>query len=394
MEDVASSKSFKIFFQTEDSRNVLLWIKFVLCIIIFISFIIVPFTLWKVIHQNSPIIDPFNEIKDNIFHSTKCPKVCSGALLEIDRRMCFDFVGSGLFRADINRPIYENNKEVCQKSALEKYIRDTYTLSSPFMTIFRGYTFHYKNYLFWFLIKHIIFVFLSKFPFSRLIPDLEDKDRDFMIRKLISYSFSILICLIFLIENIKNFRTKFVRRHDLVLSIIVNFLIMVISVLGLVNVAVINDVFKLDLSELLNNDTFLGLQVTSFILMVLCFVVIIIFLIYSIPKIKSKIFKKKSEIPYHLFNLSEQEIKNQLIECLWKPFWDNLFKDYDIFKENTIEIPQLIQNYMQNKDLSGIDLSDYYISPELKLMLMNRRKVKSDKLVDEENIFDCNLYLI
>ena len=166
-------------------------------------------------------------------------------------------------------------------------------------------------------------------------------------------------------ENIFNIKDKFVFIHDSVLELIINIFIMFITFLNLFKIVFVgnflieqNDEELLDISKqnktklleirekynitilnvTMNDKTYFFskddiLKYTenlSFGLFVLSFLLIILFVFYSIPSIKSLLVKEKMYFPKFLFKQSSFKLKDMVIDFLWKPFWENLFIQNEI----------------------------------------------------------------
>ena len=65
-------------------------------------------------------------------------------LLDIDRRMCWDFINDNMFVLDLVRPIYPKDHKLKQKRCALKYIDSCYTINCPLMTMYKGFTYKFR----------------------------------------------------------------------------------------------------------------------------------------------------------------------------------------------------------------------------------------------------------
>jgi hypothetical protein len=382
----STSSNIQNIFSTEGSTNAGLWIKFFLSIIVFLAFFLVPFFLFKLVKNNHPLLNPFDELNDTNFHSVNCPKTCSGALLDIEKRMCWDFI-KDLYFVDLNRPISIFNYHNKLANVLGKYYNDNFTIKSPLMMLFKGYTYDCKYYLFWFLIKHYLFIFIVKIPFSSIFADAPENNMQK--RSLASFSLSVILCLYFVLDGIKNFDKKFAFKHDMVLSLLVDIFIFLISLIGLLKVSIVGDyVFSSVQDQVDYNSMLSAMEVLSFVFFLLSVITLTIFMIYSIPQIREKIKTKELVVPWEWLDseLSEKDIKKAVTDFLWKPFWDSIFK-HDHFCVANIDIndEKFIQLNLDGKRYDEFGLKDLAMNANNRVNAFKRRLVKSS--YDEKNEF-------
>jgi len=167
-----------------------------------------------------------------------------------------------------------------------------------------------------------------------------------------------------------NIKGKFVFTHDLVLEMIINFIILFTALLGLFKVTIVGKITILpeEITSSANftsnsnnnvNSTAININETvfnitlfnethnfsnddmlrysenlTFGLLATAVVIIFLFLLYSIPAIKKMIKKERIYIGKYLFDLPTEDFKNMVIEHLWKPFWENLFKNDKVLNKN------------------------------------------------------------
>ncbi len=92
-----------------------------------------------------------------------------GVLLDIDKRMCWDFVKDNKFIVNLKRPIYNRDVKNKIKTTVLKYIDTCYTIECPLMIMYRGYTYNFRMNIFIYFMKQFIFIALFKLPFSTMI---------------------------------------------------------------------------------------------------------------------------------------------------------------------------------------------------------------------------------
>ncbi len=80
----------------------------------FLISLVFPLYFYTLLNKSYPLLDPFDSNNDTLFHTVNCPDYCSGSILDLDKRMCWDYVQDDLFLVDIFRPItsfyYEKKK--------------------------------------------------------------------------------------------------------------------------------------------------------------------------------------------------------------------------------------------------------------------------------------------
>lgn len=394
--DASTTANIQSIFTTEGSTQAGLWIKFFLSVIVFLAFFYVPFFLFKLVKNNHPLLNPFDELNDTNFHSVDCPKTCSGALLDIEKRMCWDFT-KDLYFVDLNRPISIMNYHNKLSNVLAKYYTDNFTIKSPIMMLFKGYSYECKYYLFWFLIKHYVFIFVVKIPFSSIFADAPENNMQK--RSLASFSFSVLLCFYFVIDGIKNFEKKFAFKHDMALSVIVDIFVFLLSFIGLLKVSIVGEyVFSYVQNQVDYNSILSAMEVLSFVILMFSVLTLCVFMIYSIPQIREKVQTKRLNVPWEWLDsdITEKEIKKAVIEFLWKPFWDSIFRTDQLCLANIdINDEKFIQHNLDGKRYDQFDLKDLAMNANSRVNAFKRRLVKSyydekNEVTDEENNINNN----
>ena len=109
-------------------------------------------------------------------------------MLDIDKRMCWDFVKDNKFMVNLQRPIIKKDVKTKTKVVLLKYIDTCYSIDCPLMIMYRGYTYTFRLNIFYYFIKQFLFIFLFKLPFSQYFPKLDESPyEDIIHRCKISY---------------------------------------------------------------------------------------------------------------------------------------------------------------------------------------------------------------
>jgi hypothetical protein len=160
------------FLQDAKSRDMLqISIIVVSCFNILIA-LYFPYKLLDVLKNNFPLLDPYVE-SETIFHSINCPDDCIGFVLDMDRRVCWDYVKDDLFHVDLTRPIVTLDKEEKVKNIVTKYRDVCRSNEAPLLIFFNGYSYYWRYHYVWFLLKNFLFVFIIKLPYSKLFNDFK-----------------------------------------------------------------------------------------------------------------------------------------------------------------------------------------------------------------------------
>lgn len=165
-----------LFFVT-DSSNIYRWVNYITSCVMGLICLGFPLYLLNLMNNSYPLLDPFDSNNDTIFHTINCPDYCTGSILDLDKRMCWDFVKDDLFVADIFRPVSQYEYEKKEKRTLKKYYSTCNSKTSPLLIYFQGFSYYFKNALFINYMKHLIFLILIKVPFSTFLPDFGLNDR-------------------------------------------------------------------------------------------------------------------------------------------------------------------------------------------------------------------------
>jgi hypothetical protein len=142
----------------------------------FIACIVLPIYFYRLLNSNYPLLDPFDPNNDTTYHCLECPESCSGALLDIDKRMCWDFIKEDTYIVDIHRPITAFEVEKKEKRVLKKYYLTCNSGASPLLIFFQGFSYYHRFNIFWVYIKQYIFLLMIKLPYSKLFPDFSSND--------------------------------------------------------------------------------------------------------------------------------------------------------------------------------------------------------------------------
>jgi hypothetical protein len=168
-------ENFQNFLQDAQSRDMFqILIIIVSCLNLLIA-LYFPYKLLAVLKNSFPLLDPYVE-SETIFHSIDCPDNCIGFVLDMDRRVCWDFVKDDLFYVDLTRPIIPLEKEEKVKSLITKYKETCRSNEAPLLIFFNGYSYYWRYHFVWFLLKNLFFVFIIKLPYSKLFNDFNNNN--------------------------------------------------------------------------------------------------------------------------------------------------------------------------------------------------------------------------
>jgi hypothetical protein len=187
-----------------------------------------------------------------------------------------------------------------------------------------------------------------------------------------------------IVESIRWFKGLFIFRHDTILNLIVNFLIFTASLIGLLKYLTVGDYdVNTDISDNSKVIIFKSYELLSLLLFLLCVIIIILFIIYSFPFVREKFTPKSLKFPSYLLKLNETEIKNLLIDFIWKPFLDNLFiSDRILNNDINMKDKSFLEECIEGKIPDNFSLSDIQLNPLKKLQTMIKKAKTSD--YDEE----------
>ncbi len=173
--NISSSNTSELFFVT-DIGNIFQWITYLTNGFMFLICLVFPLYFYTLLNNSYPLLDPFDSNNDTLFHTINCPDYCSGSILDLDKRMCWDYVIDDLFLVDIFRPVTSFDYAKKEKSTLRKYYYTCNSKISPLLLYFQGFTYYFRYYIFWVLMKHLLFLLLMKIPFSTFLPDFGVND--------------------------------------------------------------------------------------------------------------------------------------------------------------------------------------------------------------------------
>ena len=131
--------SFADFLEIAKQKSSFEWAAFFVSCLMCILTLVIPLYIAKVINNNFPLLDPYEQ-DDIIFHNTNCISICSGSILDLKKRMCWDYVRDDLFILDLNRPIIDYDRQEKVRTVLRKYKDFCRIVDNPIIIFFNGYT--------------------------------------------------------------------------------------------------------------------------------------------------------------------------------------------------------------------------------------------------------------
>lgn len=98
--------------------------------------------------------------------------------MDIDKRMCWDYIKDNEFLVDLERPISKKDVTYNTKKVKLEFIDTCYSIKCPLMIMYRGYTYNFQMNIFIYFLKQFTFILLFKLPFSLFIPKFSNDQYD------------------------------------------------------------------------------------------------------------------------------------------------------------------------------------------------------------------------
>ena len=178
MDQYEVDPNLSVFLKSALQRNIFQLSVFIVSCFMMLLTIFIPLNLLRILNNNFPLLDPYLQ-NDTIFHSLNCSSLCSGSILDLDKRMCWDNVINNLFIVNLNRPINLYDKEEKVNKLLRKYKEFCRKSEHPYMIFYNGYTYYWKFHLFWFFLKHYFFLIIVKLPYSKIFTDFKLNNKEY-----------------------------------------------------------------------------------------------------------------------------------------------------------------------------------------------------------------------
>lgn len=291
------------------------------------------FFIWKVqkiLKTNVPLLDPFDALGvETLFHHINCPQQCKGNLISLSKRICWNYAKEGIFKADISRPIIKYNYIEKRQRALLKYYKSIFTIKFILFIFSKGYSFEMKYYYLYFIYINILIVLAFKVPFSLFLGQYSNNN--LITRNIISYSISSLISLGRIVIDILYYNKKiFLFKTDTIMNLLIDIIVFIMSVINLVKFTIIGEYFVKAIQNTIDpNSLSYIFEMISFSIVMLAIIILLLFIILGMPFTASLFNDIHLEYPAFASSLklssNKKRLRTDIIDFIWKPFWDNLF---------------------------------------------------------------------
>jgi len=187
-----------------------------------------------------------------------------------------------------------------------------------------------------------------------------------------------------------NLRMKYVLLYDGLIDLVLSLAIAIIGFFGLGKVCCelyVIDTDKQDYYKSLMEGKGVLKIVISFGSICVSLLLIFISIILTFPCFKSYFESKEFQGEKKLNRLTRKDIVPHLMECLWKPFWDNLFNVDNTFLLKPLKLNENFKNkYLGGKNIPDNTFTAIASTPVNRLLQLKKRSSRPGKIDNDEVI--------